>query len=361
MTNPYTLEEMLDQVGALAGDLRALVGPVVVQVQALLSEPSWAGVSRLYLIGNGDSHHAALAAELAMESLADLPCEPLSALRFLRYGAPWGRKTAVPEGTAVIGISASGGNQLVIQALGQAGEHGARTVAITTTPHSPITHAADHVLTLPLLGARPSPGIRTYQANLLGLLLIAIGLGRLRGRYTPEQAADLCQEVLAVAEAIDTTTATIRERCEHLAARVADAPVMIMMGSGPGYGTALFAAAKVIEASGVFAAGQDLEEWDHVEVLAYPRDMPTFVIAAPGRSRDRALAVATRARAFGRTVIVVADAADRDLADAADVVLPVYGAVREEFSPLLYHLFAGYLACFVAQRLNRLPFATNRH
>ena len=72
-----------------------------------------------------------------------------------------------------------------------------------------------------------------------------------------------------------------------LAEVIADAPVMIMVGSGPSYGTALFSAAKIIEASGVFAVGQDLEEWSHVERYAYPDDMPIFVIAPPGRSHRR--------------------------------------------------------------------------
>ena len=65
----------------------------------------------------------------------------------------------------------------------------------------------------------------------------------------------------------------------------ADSPVLVMTGSGPSYGTALFAAAKMTETAGVFAAGQDLEEWCHVERLAYPDAMPVFVIAPPGRSR----------------------------------------------------------------------------
>jgi hypothetical protein len=38
----------------------------------------------------------------------------------------------------------------------------------------------------------------------------------------------------------------------------------------------------------------------------------------------------------------------------------VHGAVRTEFSPVLYHLFADYVASYVATRLGRLLFQSDR-
>lgn len=136
--------------------------------------------------------------------------------------------------------------------------------------------------------------------------------------------------------------------------------MMIMVGSGPSYGTALFSAAKMIEAAGVFAVGQDLEEWSHVERHAYPDDMPIFVIAPPGRSHQRATELAAQAHKLGRRVIAITNDDDTEISRHARAVLPVHGRTREEFSPLLYHPFAGYLACFLTQRLGRLPFQTDR-
>jgi glucosamine--fructose-6-phosphate aminotransferase (isomerizing) len=140
----------------------------------------------------------------------------------------------------------------------------------------------------------------------------------------------------------------------------AASPVLVMAGSGPSYGTALFAAAKMTETAGVFAAGQDLEEWCHVETFAYPGSMPVFVIAPPGRSRHRAAALAAAARQQGRQVIAVTDEDDTDVTAHAATRLPVKGRAREEFSPLLYHIFAGYVASYLAQRLGRLPFRVER-
>jgi glutamine---fructose-6-phosphate transaminase (isomerizing) len=140
----------------------------------------------------------------------------------------------------------------------------------------------------------------------------------------------------------------------------AGSPVLVMVGSGPSYGTALFSAAKMTEAAGVFAAGQDLEEWCHVESLAYPDDMPVFVIAPPGRSYWRAAELAALACRQGRQVVAVTDAADTGVSACASAHLPVQGQVREEFSPLLYHVFADYLASYLAVHLRRLPFQADR-
>ncbi|WP_344949349.1 SIS domain-containing protein [Actinomadura miaoliensis] len=354
-------EVMVRQVDALAGDIRALTGRFDERARGLLDAAGWARVERVYLTGDGDSYHATCATEMAFESIGGVVCEPLSAMRFAHYGAEWMRPAA-PGRVLVIAISASGGTERVVEALRAARRYGALTVAVTGRPGSPLTRVADRTLLVDLPDTEPSPGIRTYQASLLGLLLIALQLGRApRPDITRDAARDadaLREELVVLADHVDATAKAIKRECRRVADLVADAPVMVMLGSGPSYGTALFAAAKMVEGAGVFAVGQDLEEWGHVERLAYPDDMPVFVIAPPGRSRDKATEVIARAHELGRRVVAVTSRGDT--AAAAHAVLPVHGQVREEFSPFLYHLFAGYVACFVAQALGRLPFQTHR-
>jgi glucosamine--fructose-6-phosphate aminotransferase (isomerizing) len=350
---------MIGQVEGLAGDLRDQAGPVSERVAGLLTPQEWAAAGTIYLTGDGDSYHAACAAEMAFESIAGAACEPLSALRFLEYGAPWLRPAASRR-PLVIAVSASGGTQRVAQAVEAARRHGALTVAVTGAADGAVTQAADRAVVIELPRPEPSPGIRTYQASLLGLLLTAIRLGEACGQYPQPQARALRGELAALADAVEATASVIKDRCRDVASVAAGSPVLVMTGSGPSYGTALFAAAKMTEAAGAFAAGQDLEEWFHVESHAYPDDMPVFVIAPPGRSHWRAAGLAAAARQRGRQVIAVTREDDTDIAGHAHIVLPVRGAAREEFSPLLYHVFAGYVASYLAQRLGRLPFQADR-
>ena len=356
---PLKPEVMVGQVEGLAGDLRALTGPFGQQIRTLLTPLEWRSVKKVYLTGDGDSYHASCAAEMAFETIADVSCEPISAQRFVDYGAAWLRQVA-PRQTLVIATSASGGTQRVVQAIESAKEHGALTVALTGIPKSAVTQVADRSIVVELPQKERSPGIRTYQASLLGMLLVAIQLGEMQSKCNQEEANLVRQELAALADVVDATTDTIKGRCREVADMIADTPTMVMLGSGPSYGTALYSAAKMVEAAGIFAMGQDLEEWWHVERFAYPVDMPVFVIAPPGRSHWRASDLAATARGLGRRVIAVTHTDDTEVSRHAHVVLPVQGKVREEFSPLVYHLFASYVAAAVAERLERSLFQSDR-
>jgi glucosamine--fructose-6-phosphate aminotransferase (isomerizing) len=259
----------------------------------------------------------------------------------------------------VVATSASGGTKRVVQAIERAKGHGALTIALTGTPNSAVTQVADRTVVVALPQKQRSPGIRTYQASLLGMLLVAIQLGEMRNTYDQDEANGLRHELAALADVVEATTDAIKGRCHEVADLIAETPTLVMVGSGPSYGTALFSAAKVIEAAGVFAIGQDLEEWWHVERFAYPIDMPVFVIAPPGRSYWRAGDLAATARGLRRRVIAVTHKDDTEVTRHAFAVLPVHGEVREEFSPLLYHLFASYVASYVAARSGRSLFQTD--
>ncbi|KAK1183568.1 SIS domain-containing protein [Streptomyces sp. NBS 14/10] len=352
---PLDPEVMIRQVAQLPTDLRERTPLFDERVHALLPASSWTRIDHVFLTGDGDSHHASCAAEMAFETLARIPCEPISAHRFLHYGP---LPTATPIGSGrqalLIATSASGTTKAVVEAIKHAKKQGALTVAITGTPDSSVTKVADRSLVVDLPNPERSPGIRTYQASLLGMLLTAI---RLAENRAPACSADrLRREIRGLADAVEATAQAVRDRCRQVAAEIATAPVVTVVGSGPTYGTALFAAAKIIEASGVYAAGQDLEEWSHVERFAHPIDTPVVVIAPPGRSLARAAALATQAHGLGRRVIAVTASDDTAVSRHAHAVLPVHGTAREEFSPLLYHLFADYTACYLAQHLTRSPF-----
>lgn len=352
---PLTFEVMLRQLAGLAGDLRQLTRPFAQQIRTVLSPAEWTAVKNVYLTGDGDSYHASCALEMAFETLADVGCRPMSAQRFVDYGAQWMRQQSL-----MLATSASGGTQRVVQAIERAKEHGALTVAVTGTPDSPVARAADRAIVVELPHKERSPGIRTYQASLLGLLLVAIQLGEMQAKQSQPEADALRQELAALADVVDATNAAVKEPCQQLAETVAAAPALIMLGSGPSYGTALFSAAKLVEAAGIFAMGQDLEEWWHVERFAYPVDMPVFVIAPPGRCHWRTGEVAATARGLGRRVIAVAHPDDSEVTRHAHAVLPVPGETREEFSPLAYHVFASHVAAAVAERLGRSLFQSDR-
>jgi glucosamine--fructose-6-phosphate aminotransferase (isomerizing) len=209
----------------------------------------------------------------------------------------------------------------------------------------------------------PSPGIRTYHANLVGLLLLAARLAVDKKRFSPAQGAEIATEIENLEEVMSATLEAGRDAAVSLVEAWRDADRMIFIGSGPSYGTALFAAAKVVEAAGVFAIGQDMEEWAHVERYAHPhdlKDMPLAIIAPPGRSHWRAGPLAELGKRLGHRIAVAALDGDAELTRNADFVFPVMGEVREAFSPLVYHLPFNHIASHLTTALGRLCFRTDR-
>ena len=166
-------------------------------MRAVLTPSEWQAVKKVYLTGDGDSYHASCAAEMAFQVIADVACEPLSAQRFLDYGAAWMR-SATPPHTLVIATSASGSTERVVQAIERAKEYGALTVALTGTPNSAVTQVADRSVVVELPHKERSPGIRTYQASLMGMLLVAIQLAERQGRYAQEETDRLRRELIAI-------------------------------------------------------------------------------------------------------------------------------------------------------------------
>jgi glucosamine--fructose-6-phosphate aminotransferase (isomerizing) len=306
----------------------------------------------VYVTGCGDSHHAALASELAFETLAARPTEPMSALQFARYAAAYLPPTG-PGTNLVIGVSVSGEVARTTEALRLARQGGASTLALTATPGSRLAAAAELVVlsTTPPFPDPPGehvPGVRSYLANQLGLLLTAVRIGEVRGHLNWGAATAARRDILALADAAQRTVDACDRQAHALAEEWRDAADFVFVGGGPNYGTALFSAAKVLEASGDGAVGQDTEEWAHLQYFARATATPTFFITAGERDLSRAAETAVAAKAIGRRVVAVAPGSAATLRDVAARMLPLAEGVPEMFSPLVAampgELFAAYRA-----------------
>jgi glucosamine--fructose-6-phosphate aminotransferase (isomerizing) len=328
---------MLEQVHSLPQLIRESVPRFAEQACHTLGEQLCRSLGRLYVTGCGDSHHVAVSSELAFHDLGGVACQALSALQFSRYTAPF---LPDPARTAVIGISVSGEVSRTLEALRLAQEAGATTIALTGNPSSRLAHAADHILHARVAPALqvPTPGVRSYIASLLMLYLAAVRIGESRGRLSAESADTARRDLLDLEGAAQATVVSNTPTLERLAERWSDALEYVFLGGGPNYGSALFCAAKLLEASGEPAVGQDVEEWTHLRYFGRAEKTPTFVIDPGGRSTSRALEAAVAASAIGRRVAAIVPHRESDIAAQAEVVLGVQGTVREAFSPLLYCL-----------------------
>jgi glutamine---fructose-6-phosphate transaminase (isomerizing) len=357
------MNPMVAQVHSLPGLIRELVPIIDDTVRKAVDHARCLSIKRVYVTGCGDSHHAALGTELAFEALAGRPTEPMSALPFARYAAAYLPPTG-PGTNLVIGVSVSGEVVRTTEALRLARQAGATALALTATPGSRLAQVADVVVVTaaPPVPEPPDvhvPRVRSYLASQLGLLLTAVRIGEVRAHLDWAAATAVRRDILALADAAQRTIDACDREAHALAADWSDATDFVFVGSGPNYGTALFCAAKVLEASGDGAVGQDTEEWAHLQFFARVRTTPTFFVTAGHRDVSRVIEVARAAQTIGRRVVSVAPAAASTLHDLAARRLPLADGVAEPLSPVIAAIPGALFAAYRAEVLGEPFFRAN--
>lgn len=341
-------EHVITQVESLPGLIRDEFETIDMRVRRLLNHNDLLSVKRIVITGCGDSHMAGLATELAFEETAGIPVEPMTSMQSGRYASPHFDKM-FPRNPLVIGISVSGTVARTREAVALARKNGALTVAMTANPDAPLAGAAELMLDCTVPASVPAPGIRSYRVSLMMLYLLAIHLAEVNGRIKQDQANVMRQQLKGTADAIEATIGAIQDRTRELANAVADQKNFVFVGDGPNYATALFSAAKIIEAAGRHAMGQDTEEWAHLQYFVnVDSATPTFIISPNERGYSRAEELVDVMNRIGRTLVAVVPEGETAIAGRADWVLPVVGDIPEIFTPMVYpvaaELFSGYLS-----------------
>jgi glucosamine--fructose-6-phosphate aminotransferase (isomerizing) len=235
-----------------------------------------------------------------------------------------------PDRCLVIGISASGEVARTIEAVEVGRSHGISTLAITGSPDSSLADASHNVLSLATPDIPFGPGLLSYLASILVGLAVVDALSHDPALH---ELAIVMQELPGVLEIWQKEQERVGIR---FAEEAPDLPI-VFLGSGPALGSALFSAAKVIEATGRGAWGQDVEEWAHLEYFCDPAAMPTWLLSSNGRSRSREHEVVAAAKTIGRTFLASSFPGSEGWSDA----------VRETLAPLC--LWAGPTA-FASRR-----------
>lgn len=350
------MNSMVNQVYSLPNMIRESLPKFDENIRQTLDHKLCLSLKRVFLTGCGDSHHASLNTELAFESLAGLPTEPMTALQFARYGAAY-IPASGPMTNAVIGTSVSGEVARTVEALLMGRQAGATTISLTATPGSRVAEAGDYTV-YSVISPFPDPpgivvpGIRTYTANQLALILIAVRLGEVRGVLTSAQANAVRAELLALADALEKVLPSWDQTAQGLAHTWADAQEFVFVGSGPNFGSALFSAAKILEASGDPALGQDTEEWAHLQYFARAATTPTILISAGERDSSRIVEVAEAAHTIQRRVAAVAPASLPEITQIAEYFFSLPEGLREIISPLVTAIPANLIASYRAEVIN---------
>ena len=243
--------ELLGQPEAMRATLARNVGGLDEVAGRLVD-----GVTRVVLVGAGDSLAVMIAARAALEAMVGVPCEPVQSLEFAYY-----QSSLADDSTAVIALSSSGETTRTVEALLVAQHRGAYTVALTNTAGSTLETEASTALRIE--ATRVGWPTQSSTAALALLLELAVRVGERRGLAA---ALPLRTALDALPDTMTSVLAKIDPLIAEIAAREVAAPTVLFSGAGPNLAAAIVGAAKVKECTPLRATEIQVEEYQPLQL-----------------------------------------------------------------------------------------------
>jgi glucosamine--fructose-6-phosphate aminotransferase (isomerizing) len=241
-------------------------------------------------------------------------------------------------GSIVIGLSQSGRTPDVVEYVERARDRGAFTVALTNDLESELASAAEAVLPLAAGEEHAIAATKTYLNQVAALALLA---GHTAGQGP--RIADGLREVVAL---LGDWISTLEARMPAVAAPLAFAARMFVIGRGAEYATAREIALKLLETCRVAAEPLTATDLSHGPVAALDPQFPVWAIASDDEAVAATLEAAVRVRETGAALVASGSAAER--IEGASYVIPTPKPPLSLLAPLLSvvpgQLFAWALA-----------------
>ncbi|WP_262136654.1 glutamine--fructose-6-phosphate transaminase (isomerizing) [Pseudomonas sp. Marseille-Q5117] len=339
----YMLKEIHEQPAVVQRTLEGRLGNNQVLVEAFGPQAAelFAKVRNVQIVACGTSYHAGMVARYWLEELAGIPCQVEVASEF-RY-----RKVVVQPDTLFVTISQSGETADTLAALRNAKELGfLASLAICNVGISSLVRESD--LTL-LTQAGREIGVastKAFTTQLVGLLLLTLSLGQVRGTLANGVEATLVEELrrlptrLGEALAMDSTV-------EKIAELFAEKNHTLFLGRGAQFPVAMEGALKLKEISYIHAEAYPAGELKHGPLALVDNDMPVVTVAPNNELLEKLKSNLQEVRARGGELIVFADVkAAMTNGEGTHVVQMPH--IHDILSPILYTIPLQLLSYYVA-------------
>ncbi|MBE8591123.1 glutamine--fructose-6-phosphate transaminase (isomerizing) [Pseudomonas sp. MAFF 301449] len=339
----FMLKEIHEQPAVVQRTLEGRLSQNQVLVNAFGPQAAelFAKVRNVQIVACGTSYHAGMVARYWLEELAGIPCQVEVASEF-RY-----RKVVVQPDTLFVTISQSGETADTLAALRNAKELGfLASLAICNVSISSLVRESD--LTL-LTQAGREIGVastKAFTTQLVGLLLLTLSLGQVRGTLAEGVEATLVEELrrlptrLGEALAMDSVV-------EKVAELFADKNHTLFLGRGAQYPVAMEGALKLKEISYIHAEAYPAGELKHGPLALVDDDMPVVTVAPNNELLEKLKSNLQEVRARGGQLVVFADEkAGMTNGEGTHVINMPH--INDTLSPILYTIPLQLLSYYVA-------------
>jgi glucosamine--fructose-6-phosphate aminotransferase (isomerizing) len=350
---------MITEIQKLPSHIKEITPLIDKKIRDLFDFNELLSIKEVVVVGCGDSYMSGVATKHAFEKFSHIPVQAILSMQAARYDLIESF-SSFPRNPLVLGVSVSGTVARTYEAIGVARDGGSLTVGITSNPDSPLSQAAEKTLVVPSPESLMAPGVSSYRTSMISLYLMGIRLGEVSGLLAQSEADAIRNELMGLGESIEKTIEKNIENIKLCAESLAEAHQFVFLGSGPNEASALFCAAKMIEANGRNSIGQDIEEWAHLQYFENGyRETPTFLIVPPGNSHTRASELIEPMQRVGRVIIGVVSEDEKEITGQADWSFPIVGQIREIFSPLVYSVVGEIFAAYFTDVINASYFRTS--
>jgi glucosamine--fructose-6-phosphate aminotransferase (isomerizing) len=339
----FMQKEIFEQPRAIADTVELAAGAQTVQPRLFGpdAERAFKEVNAALILACGTSYHAGLVARYWLEGLAGIPCNVEIASEY-RY------RESVPDPAAlVIAISQSGETADTLAALDHARSLGHRhCLSICNVAESALVRATDLRF---LTRAGPEIGVastKAFTTQLAALVLLAMALARLRGRFSAEREAGLLHDLRRLPSAL-ASVLHVEPQVRKWAQRFAKCDHALFLGRGIHYPIAMEGALKLKEISYIHAEAYAAGELKHGPLALVDARMPVIAIAPRDALLEKLKSNLQEVRARGGELHVMADQ-DTELADGDGIHvirMPDHAGI---LSPILHTLPLQLLAYHAA-------------
>jgi glucosamine--fructose-6-phosphate aminotransferase (isomerizing) len=309
-----------------------------------------ASASSINIAACGTSWHAALAGKYMIERLARVPVD-------VDYASEYRYRNPIPDRNALgLLITQSGETADTLAAQREMIALGSKTVAICNVVDAMIAreaHGAIYTHAGPEIGVAST---KAFTAQLTALFLLALKLGKLRGRIDPAQSVELIEQLSRIPGKIEEILRSCSAQCEQLASSFSSASDFLYLGRGIHFPIALEGALKLKEISYIHAEGYPAGEMKHGPNALIDETLPVVVIAtrdehdpAAKLRYEKTLSNIQEVTARSGRVIAIATEGDATIGSLVEHVIHIPPA-PEVLSPLIEIVPLQLLAYYIAVR-----------
>lgn len=340
---------LIHQVYSLPELIRTQYADLEPKARSILSTPETFKIFKVYITGCGDSYAAALAVQDAFRELTGLEVEAIPAIELSRT-APSFCFGNSPMNPLVIAVSNSGSVVRMNEAIKRATEHGAFSLAVTGNRESALAKSASRVFDLCVPSFEAAPGTRSYVVSLLSLLLIAIRIGEVKGRYTMDTAMDMRYDILRQADKLEEMLPTIDSKMKELSDNWKDMEAYDFVGTGMEYGSALYCHAKILEMVGKYSFFKNSEDWLHTNLFLRKNTSTATIVFADDRNKanSRTRELIEYAKKLERPLLVIGDGEEAVATPKTDYL---QSSCLTDFVPV--NILANYVANLIGEEDGR--------